>query len=270
MIKAKAWITSNTTNQLFLENPHVRYWRFEVVFTFTTEMSSSALNFVVNQPPSNGSCSIFPLQGTTSTLFTVSCPGWFDEDGIKDYALTGYIADQDDQTMLAFSAVSDFTIRLPSSDVNRTQLKLIVIVRDTLDCVVSVNLSMVTVIVDTSAISQLVNQLYNSTDTLTSDPLVRLLSSGNQNTVAQLVTSLSQYFNQIDRQNIDDALSSKLSDLNDSLYAPSSFPCRWYSFRQYFCFLIGKHFVSTSNVCTDECISLGRFQSQAESVCQCA
>ena len=210
------------TNQLFLKNPHVRYWRFEVVFTFTTEISSSALNFVVNQPPSNGSCSISPLQGTTSTLFSVSCSGWLDEDGIKDYALTGYTAEPNEQTMLAFSGVSDFSIRLPSMGLNQTQLKLIVTVRDTLDCVVEVNLSMVVVTVDTSSIRQLVEQLYNSTSTLTSDPLVRLLSSGNQNTVAQLITSLSQYFNQIDKLAVDDALSSKGTALGHFLYSESS------------------------------------------------
>ena len=203
------------TNQLFLENLQVRYWRFEVVFTFTTEISSSALNFVVNRPPSNGSCSISPLQGTTSTPFTVSCPGWFDEDGIKDYALAGYTTDRNEQTMLAFSGVSDFSIRLPSKDLNQTELKLIVTIRDTLDCVVDVNLSMVVVTVDTSSIRQLVEQLQNSTSTLASDPLVRLLSSGNQNTVAQLITSISQYFNQIDKQNVNDALSSRLSTLSN-------------------------------------------------------
>ena len=196
------------TNQLFLANPNVRYWRFEVVFSFVTETSSSALNFVVNQPPNNGSCSISPLQGTTSTLFTVSCPGWFDEDGIKDYALASYTANSDEPTIIAFSSVSDFSIRLPSPNVNQTQLKLMVTVRDTLDCVVSVNLSTVLVTVDVSPISQLIGQLYNSTSALSSNSLIRLLSSGNQNTVAQLITSLSQYFNQIDAQNTAEALSS--------------------------------------------------------------
>jgi hypothetical protein len=74
---------------LFLNNPHVSYWRFEVVYTFLSEISSSALNFVVNQPPQNGSCSISPLNGTTSTLFSISCPDWFDQDGIEDYSLYG-------------------------------------------------------------------------------------------------------------------------------------------------------------------------------------
>jgi hypothetical protein len=78
-----------STNQLFLSNPQITLWRFEVVYTFAFEASFSSLNFIINQPPYNGSCSISPLNGTTSTLFTISCPDWFDTDGIEDYSLYG-------------------------------------------------------------------------------------------------------------------------------------------------------------------------------------
>ena len=211
------------TNQLFLANPQVRYWRFEAVFSFVTEISSSALNFVINQPPSNGSCSIFPLQGTTSTLFSISCPDWVDEDGVKDYALAGFAADPEEQIMLAFSSVSDFTVRLPAPNINQTQLNLLITVRDTLDCVTFINISAVVVKVDISSIIQLIDQLSNSTNILNGNPLVQLLSSGNQNTVAQLVTSLSQHFNQINRQDIDGALSSRYSSKSD--LASHTHPC---------------------------------------------
>ncbi len=81
--------TSNFTalNKLFLSNPQINLWRFQVIYTFTFETSLSALNFVINQPPQNGSCLVNPLNGTTNTLFDISCPNWFDEDGIKDYSL---------------------------------------------------------------------------------------------------------------------------------------------------------------------------------------
>ena len=180
-----------------------------MVYFFVTGVSSSALDFAINQPPNNGSCSISPLQGTTSTLFTVSCLDWFDEDGIKDYALAAYTAVFEEQVMLAFSSLSNFTIRLPSLDINLTQLNLLVTVRDTLDCIFSVNLPTVLVTVDVSSINQLLGQLHNSTITMDTNPVARLLSSGNQNTVAQLITSLSQYFNQIDVQNVADAFSSR-------------------------------------------------------------
>lgn len=77
------------TNELFINNRQIFYWRFEVIYEFVSEKSSSALNFVINQPPRNGSCSISPLNGTTLTLFSISCSDWFDEDDIKDYSLYG-------------------------------------------------------------------------------------------------------------------------------------------------------------------------------------
>ena len=81
--------TSNFTaiNQLFLANPAIEYWRFEVVYSFESTTSSSSINFVLNHPPINGSCSINPLNGTTSTSFTISCLNWNDHNEIKDYSL---------------------------------------------------------------------------------------------------------------------------------------------------------------------------------------
>jgi hypothetical protein len=73
------------TNKLFLNNPERIYWRFEVIYTFEKENSSSSFIFRINQPPRNGSCNINPLNGTTNTLFTISCSNWFDENKIKDY-----------------------------------------------------------------------------------------------------------------------------------------------------------------------------------------
>ncbi len=100
--------TSNFTaiNQLFLSNPQIILWRFEVVYTFVSDTSSSSLHFVINQPPSNGSCSISPLNGTTSTLFTISCPDWFDADGIEDYSLYGMFIFSANQNIIVFCLIS--------------------------------------------------------------------------------------------------------------------------------------------------------------------
>jgi len=83
--------TSNftATNQLFQENSAIEYWRFEVFYYFLNENSSSAINVLINQPPKQGSCSIDRTNGTTTTLFTIRCSGWIDEDGIKDYTFYG-------------------------------------------------------------------------------------------------------------------------------------------------------------------------------------
>ncbi|CAF4213124.1 unnamed protein product, partial [Adineta steineri] len=97
------WNTSNFTalNQLFLNNPQINLWRFQVIYGFTLQASSSALNFVINQPPINGSCSISPYNGTTSTSFNISCSNWFDEDGIKDYSIYAWTTDPQERTFIS-------------------------------------------------------------------------------------------------------------------------------------------------------------------------
>jgi len=169
------------TNQLFIQNPTVQFWKFEVVYSFPNETSTSALQFVINQPPENGSCSISPSNGTITTLFEIACPNWFDEDGIKDYSLYSFT----NQLMIAFSSFSSFQVYLPSEE---NQI-LFIEIRDQLNCLTKFNLSSISIEAD--------SQLNTN-----------LLSTGNQNTVSQLLTSFSQQFNQINQQNIDKAVSS--------------------------------------------------------------
>ncbi|CAF1452778.1 unnamed protein product [Adineta ricciae] len=192
-----------STSQLFLMNPQVSLWRFEVVYQFLFESSASTLNFVINQAPSNGSCSISPLNGATTTLFTVACPDWFDEDGIKDYSLYYWTSDSTKRSMIAFSLLSTLEVRLPTSDLNASVVHLIVLVRDKLDCVQEVNLTSVTIIQDLSAVNDLLNNIK-------SNSLVRLLSSSNQNIVGQVLNSFSQQLNQFNQQNLDHALSNNI------------------------------------------------------------
>lgn len=79
-------ITNFTSlNNLFLSNSSIVYWRFQVTYSIGTETSSGALNFLINQPPQNGTCLITPSNGTTSTVFTISCSNWVDDEEIRDY-----------------------------------------------------------------------------------------------------------------------------------------------------------------------------------------
>jgi hypothetical protein len=82
--------TSNftATSDLFILNNPIKMWRFEVAYSFADQSSgSSAIHFEINQPPSGGSCAIEPNNGTTTTLFNVSCMNWSDQHGIKAYFL---------------------------------------------------------------------------------------------------------------------------------------------------------------------------------------
>jgi hypothetical protein len=73
------------TEDLLLIYSTIKYWRYEVIYTTGFMKSFGLINFMINSPPSDGSCSINPVSGTTTTLFTITCSNWFDEDGIKDY-----------------------------------------------------------------------------------------------------------------------------------------------------------------------------------------
>jgi hypothetical protein len=77
------------TRQLFVDNSVIEFWRFEVIYTFTLETSSNIFNVAINKAPANGSCSIEPSNGTTSTTFTIACVDWFDVNEIKDYTVFG-------------------------------------------------------------------------------------------------------------------------------------------------------------------------------------
>ena len=73
-----------STSRLFIKNPSAELWGCEVTYRFVSATSSSALNFVINRSPYSRSCSIHPLNSTTSTVFPLSYADWFDEDGIKN------------------------------------------------------------------------------------------------------------------------------------------------------------------------------------------
>lgn len=77
------------TNHLFMNNSRIKHWRFEVIYFFQQEISTSALNFEINDPPNNGTCSIYPRNGSTTTLFMINCEGWRDQHEIRDYSIYG-------------------------------------------------------------------------------------------------------------------------------------------------------------------------------------
>ncbi|CAF1320727.1 unnamed protein product [Adineta steineri] len=211
--------TSNftATDLLFLNNLQISLWRFEVVYTFQSAISTSALNFIINQPPVNGSCSINPLDGTITTLFTIECLNWYDVDGIQDYSLYAWTTDISQRTIIAFSPEDNFQVRLPSGDNGTSLLNLVVYVRDLVGSVTQVNISSVNVIADLVVINDLIDKITNLSSTITNNPIVRLLSSGNQNVVGQMFIALSQEFNQMNGDNLDKAISNGISAVDISV-----------------------------------------------------
>jgi hypothetical protein len=113
--------------------------------------------------------------------------------------------------LIAFSPSLNFTVRLPSSEGSSSSLELLVSVCDTRSCVTEWNLTSISVQPDSNAIGNLLTDLQGSSNALMSNPLVQLLVGGNQNTVGQVISSLSQQFNQMNSDNLHSAVSSNSS-----------------------------------------------------------
>ncbi|CAF1525116.1 unnamed protein product, partial [Adineta ricciae] len=203
--------TSNftTTNQLFLSNTQT-YWRFEVVYQFTSSTSSNAIDFMINESPYDGSCSINPTGGTTSTVFTITCFDWIDNNGVKDYTVYAWASDSLTRMSIAYSSISTFNVLLPAGDNQTSTLVVIIHVRDQLNCIAEFNISSVTVAPDLVAINNLIVDIQNSSEAILANPIIQLLASENQNFVGQLLTSVSKQFNQFNSENLDQAISNNI------------------------------------------------------------
>jgi len=104
--------------------------------------------------------------------------------------------------MLGYTNESIYQLKLPGSIDKTVSLHIIVHIRDRFDCVTDFNLSLVTVSADLRLITQLIDNLQ--------EPIIELLSNANdENTIGQIVTSISHLINQLDNQLMHSALSSK-------------------------------------------------------------
>jgi hypothetical protein len=112
--------------------------------------------------------------------------------------------------MIAFSLIPNFQVRLPAGNDNTSLVNLIIHIRNTLDCVTEYNLSSLSILPDTVEINNLINDLQQvSTSAANNNPILQLLASGNQNIVGQIIISLSQIFNQMNIESLENAVSGK-------------------------------------------------------------
>jgi len=111
--------------------------------------------------------------------------------------------------MVAYSSVYNFQVYLPGGNSQTSLLNLVVFIRDFVDGITEFNIFSISVTVDTAEINDLMNVVQNSSSQGSNNQFVQLLSSGNQNVVGQIGTSLSQVFNNMNSKNVDNAVSSK-------------------------------------------------------------
>ena len=117
-----------------------------------------------------------------------------------DFRSLVWSTDRSKQEMIAYSPISIFQVQLPPGNGSTYSLELIVFIRDRRDCLTQWNSTSVSVLPDPTDLNNLINNLAGSS--------VRLLSAGNTNTVDQVINSLSQQLNQMNTENLDNAVSS--------------------------------------------------------------
>ena len=111
--------------------------------------------------------------------------------------------------MLAFSPISTFQLRLPAGNDNASSLNIIASIRDMLDCVTEFQMQSLVVMLDSTAIGALINVLQPPSNGAPANTIIQLLAGGNQNTVGQLITSVSQVLNEMNNQNVQTAVAGK-------------------------------------------------------------
>ena len=173
------------------------------------------MDFLINTPPSNGTCSITPLSGTTSTVFALDCSHWMDIHGIKDYSF--YI----DQLIVGYSVLPTLQVRLPANGFNSTLVHLIARIRDVYGAFSEIDLPPVTVLFDLNTLNDLIEgvlsagvNLMNSSQ-LNRNPLVPILASGNQNLVCQTLAAQIQALNAM-------SVTISVSGLNSERISPGN------------------------------------------------
>jgi hypothetical protein len=115
-----------------------------------------------------------------------------------------------ERLIIAFSAISTFDVQLPPGKLSNNSLQLAVLIRDKRDCVTEWELAPVQVRSDSVVLPDLIAHFGStSTSQLYKNQLHRLLCLGNQNTVGQVVSAVSEVLNEKNAQNLQNALASE-------------------------------------------------------------
>lgn len=117
-----------------------------------------------------------------------------------------------ENSLIGYAAVPYFRLRLPAGRNNRSSVELFVQIRDELNGVTNFHLDSVVVIADRFEVTRLIELIEEKRfEFINTNPTIKSLASGNPNVVGQILTSICRVFNQIHRENIDEAVSSEFS-----------------------------------------------------------
>ncbi len=136
----------------------------------------------------------------------------------KWFVFVAYTTDPEKLIMVASTSDSHIQLRLPIGDDDIRSINMIIYIRDMLNAVTQYDIYFIDVLPDLITTNTLVDDLLiGNVTTINTHSMIQLLASGNLNTVGQVLTSLSQTLNGINRQNIETAVFSKSSNCLDEL-----------------------------------------------------
>ncbi|CAF3375209.1 unnamed protein product [Rotaria sp. Silwood1] len=189
-----------------------------------------AIDFMINSPPENGTCSISPHNGTTTTLFTIICENWIDANGVRDYSFYTWTTNSSAFAILGYTIIPTIQVLLPANGNDKTMIHVIARIRDMYGCMTEIGLPTVSIVFDMATTNDLINDvvtipinLVNNTQ-LNSNPIVIMLAGGNQNRVSQVLISQVQALNAMSLKIFQTAVAVTISvtSLNDEQQVPSS------------------------------------------------
>ncbi|CAF1285557.1 unnamed protein product [Rotaria sordida] len=191
------------TKGLFINYPNVKYWRFEVIYSMNSIHSIGAIDFMIDSPPENGTCSINPLNGMTSTVSTIICSNWSDTNDIIGYSFYTWTTDPSTLAILGYSIIPSLQVRLPANGTNSVMNHIVARITDMYECITEIDLSTVSVIFDMATMNNLINNVLTNSMNLANNillninPIVLVLASGNQNLVSQILVQQAQALNEM-------------------------------------------------------------------------
>jgi hypothetical protein len=112
--------------------------------------------------------------------------------------------------MVGYTTLNSFQIRMPVNDLNVSLIQLMVYVRDKYDCTTEFDLPSISIVPDMNNIISLITTVESSdySSGISSNPLIEILYSGNQNDICQILTSVGQILNILAQQNLQSAINS--------------------------------------------------------------
>lgn len=134
------------------------------------------------------------------------------------------MGNKSDRMILGQSYESRTQLRLPSSIDPSTTFHLIVVIRDTFDLSTEFSLPSVNIHPDYVTISNFIDHFQTMDE---NDTIRRLLNNSDKNIVGQLITSISELFNEINEEIITVAIQSMRQVFIGISMMKYCFSCRW-------------------------------------------